>query len=106
MISLEQVRKQLLSQIELELCRIYDAGSKAPQKLREFYDHVSELPLSNFIFTWYRINADKVHIECIGDEVRIYKEEGQDEEPEQFVGIITKTDVHDDLIDQARDNKN
>ena len=30
MTTLEEAKEQLLSQIELELCRIYDAGSKAP----------------------------------------------------------------------------
>ena len=72
MMTLNDAREQLLSQIELELCRIYPAGSKAPDKLREFYEYVSELPSSSFLFAWYRINTDNVHIECINDEVQIY----------------------------------
>ncbi len=71
MIILEYAKEQLLSQIELELCRIYPAGSMAPEKLKEFYDHISELPPSNFIFDWYRVNAGNVNIQCIGDEVSI-----------------------------------
>ncbi len=35
MITLEEAREQLLNQIELELCRIYEVGSEAPKKLRE-----------------------------------------------------------------------
>jgi len=38
MTTLEDAREQLLSQIEMELCRIYPAGSEAPDKLKEFYD--------------------------------------------------------------------
>ncbi len=62
MIRLEEAKELLLSQIELELCRIYEAGCKAPEKLRECYDHMSELPPSNFIFKWYRKYVDKVQI--------------------------------------------
>ena len=36
MITLDEAKEQLLSQIELELSRIYDANSKAPEKLQEF----------------------------------------------------------------------
>ena len=81
MITLENAREQLLSQIELELCRIYDANSKAPEKLQEFYDHITELPLSNLIFAWYRKNADKVQIRYIGEEVCIYKADHEDDLP-------------------------
>ncbi len=65
---------------------------------------MAALPISNVIFDWYRINADKVHIECIGDEVRIYKEE--DEETEESIEGIKSENIHDSLIDQALDNKN
>ena len=107
MITLEEAKEQLLSQIELEAtCRIHKFGSKAPEQLMEFHNRIAELPLSNPIFAWYRTNEDYVQIECIDDGVRIYREDDQDEEPEQFVGRISKTDVHDDLINQALDNKN
>ena len=72
MTTLEDAREQLLSQIELELCRIYPEGSEAPDKLKEFYDQISELPLSNIIFAWYRKYADKVQIRHLGKEVCIY----------------------------------
>ena len=38
---------------------------------------ISALPVSNFIFKWYRANMDKVRIELIDDNVYIYKLEGQ-----------------------------
>ncbi len=85
MTTLEDAREQLLSQIEMELCRIYPAGSEAPDKLNEFYDHISELPLSNFIFGWYRINADKVQIRYIGEEVCIYKADAEDDLPSGYI---------------------
>ena len=103
---LEDARAQLLSQIELELCRIYAAGSKVPMKLKEFYDSISELPLSNPIFAWYRLNSDKVHIECIDEEVRIYKADAEDETPDSFITGKSHPDDLDDLIDQAFGNGN
>ena len=106
MITLEEAREQLLSQIELELCRIYPAGSKAPEKLKELYDSISELPLSNPIFEWYRLNSGNVCIKCIGEEVRIYKTDAEDETPDNFTTGKSHPDALDDLIDQALGNGN
>ena len=72
MITLEDAREQLLSQIELELCRIYEAGSKASEKLREFYDHIAVLPLTHFIFNWYLMNHENFQIEVVDKEARIF----------------------------------
>ena len=96
----------MLSQIELELCRIYPAGSDAPEKLKEFYDHTSELPLSNFIFGWYRINADKVQIRYIGEEVCIFKADADDDLPSGYIVGIDGPDALDELIDKAFNNNN
>ena len=106
MITLEEAREQLLYQIELELCRIYPAGSKTPNKLREFYDSISELPLSNPIFAWYRLNAGNVRIECIDEEVRIYKADAEDETTNNYITGKSHPDDLDDLIDQALGNGN
>ena len=99
-------REQLLSQIELELCRIYDAGSEAPKKLRELYDHVAALPISNVIFDWYRINADKVQIRYIGEEVCIYLADNENDLPSGYIVGIDDPDALDELIDQALGNGN
>ncbi len=69
MVTLDDAREQLLSQIELQLCRIYEAGSEAPIKLQEFYDYVTELPLTHFIFNWYFINYENIQIEVVDKEV-------------------------------------
>ena len=106
MITLENAREQLLSQIEIELCRIYPAGSEAPAKLKEFYDHISELPVSNIIFTWYRINAGNVCIKCIDEEVCIFKTGNEDETPINFIIGKSHPDDLNDLIDQAYKNGN
>ncbi len=106
MITLEDAREQLLSQIELELCRIYEGGSEAPKKLQEFYDHVAALPLSNFIFNWYRINADKVQISYIGEEVCIYLADNENNLPSGYIVGIDGPDALDELMDQAFDSKN
>ena len=107
MITLEEAREQLLSQIELEsTCRIHKFGSKAPVKLMEFYNRIAELPLSNPIFAWYRTNEDNIRIECIDDEVRIYKAENEDDSPENFISKIPGSDALGDLIDQAWGNEN
>ena len=105
MTTLENAREQLLSQIEMELCRIYPAGSKAPEKLEELYDMISELPLSNFIFNWYRVNADKVLIRYIGKEVCIYKADDDDDLPSGYIVGNDDHDALDDLIDQALGNE-
>ena len=52
MTTLEDAREQLLSQIELELCRIYPAGSDAPEKLKEFFDYIASLPIKHLLFEW------------------------------------------------------
>ncbi len=67
---------------------------------------VFELPPSDFIFKWYRINADNVHIEFVGDEVRIYKVDYTEDSPEQVISRLPDDDFLDDLIDQAFDSKN
>ncbi len=85
---------------------MYPAGSKTQNKLRELYDHVSELPHSDFIFKWYRINADNVCIDCIGDEVRIYKVDYKEDSPEQVTSRLPDGDVLGELIDQAFDSTN
>ena len=82
MITLKNAREQLLSQIELELCRIYPANSMAPARLKELYDEIYELPLSDFVFDWYRLNAGNLRIKCIGEEVSIYKADTEDETPD------------------------
>ena len=107
MITLKEAREQLLSQIELEAnCRIHKSGSKATEKLLEFYNHIADLPLSNPIFAWYRVNADNVRIECIDNEVRIYKADDEDNSLEKFIRGISKDSALDTLIDQALDNNN
>jgi len=102
MITLDEAKEQLLSQIELELCRIYEA----PEKLQEFYDHITELSSSNFIFAWYRKNADKVQIGYTGEEVRIYKPDAEDETPDNYIRGESHPDALDELIDQALRNEN
>ena len=105
MITLEEAREQLLSQVELEAtCRIHKFGSKAPETLMEYYNRIAELPLSNPIFAWYQTNEDNFRIECIDDEVRIYKDE--DDSPEDFISGIPGPNALDDLIDQAFENEN
>ena len=106
MITLEDAREQLLSQIELKLCRIYPAGSDAPEKLKQFYDHISVLPLSNFIFAWFRKYADKVQIRHLGKEVCIYLADNDDDLPSGYIVGIDGPDALDDLIDKALDNNN
>ena len=106
MIKLEEARAQLLSQIELELCRIYREKSNAPVKLREFYDYVSQLPLSNIIFAWYRINSVNVCIKCIGEEVCIYKSYVEDETHHNYDIGKSHFDALDELIDQSFENEN
>ena len=106
MITLAEAKEQLLTQIEVELCRIYDANSKAPAKLQEFYDHITELSSSNFIFAWYRKNAGKVQIRYIGDEVCIYTAEHADESPSGYIVGIDGPDALDELTDQALGNEN
>ena len=106
MTTLEEAREQLLSQIELELCRIYPAGSNAPKKLREFYDYISELPVSNPVFIWCRLNAGNVRIKCIDEEVRIYRANAEDETPGNYITGKSHPDALDDLIDQAFGNGN
>jgi hypothetical protein len=106
MITLEYAKEQLLSQIEMELSRIYPAGSDAPEKLEEFYDHISELPLSNTLFAWCRLNAGNVRIKCIGEEVCIYKAEQDDQSPSRNIVGRDGPDGLDELIDQALGNGN
>ncbi len=106
MTTLEDAREQLLSQIELELCRIYTAGSMAPEKLKEFYDHISELSLSNIIFAWYLKYADKVQIRYIGEEVCIYLADNENDLPSGCIVGIDGPDALDELIDQALGNEN
>ncbi len=106
MTTLEDAREQLLSQIEMELSRIYPAGSRAPEKLKEFYDHISELPLSNIIFAWYRKYADKVQIRYLGKEVCIYLADNEDDLPSGHIIGIDGPDALDELIDQALGNGN
>ncbi len=106
MTTLEDAREQLLSQIAMELCRIYPAGSMAPDKLKEFYNHISELSLSNIIFAWYRKYADKVQIRYIGEEVCIYKADAEDDLPSGYIVGIDGPDALDELIDQALGNGN
>ena len=78
MITLEETKEQLLSQIELELCRIFVAGSNAPNKLKELYDHVSELHFSNPIFIWYKFIGGNVHFKYLNDEIRICMADPED----------------------------
>ncbi len=106
MITLDEAREQLLSQIELELCRIYPAGSSAPGKLKEFYDHISELQLSNFIFAWYRKYAEKVQIRDLGKEVCIYLAENEYDLPSGYIVGNDGPDALDELIDLAFWNGN
>ncbi len=65
MTTLEDAREQLLSQIEMELCRIYPAGNMAPDKLKEFYDYVASLDISNPVFSWYLMNMGRIRIQSI-----------------------------------------
>ena len=106
MITLEEAREQLLSQIELELCRIYPAGSNAPKKLREFYDYISELPVSNPVFIWCKLNAGNVCIKCLDEEVRVYKADAGDKIPDNYITGKSHPDALDNLIDQALENGN
>ncbi len=100
MLTLNDAREQFLSQIELQLCRIYEAGSEVHNKLREFYDHIAELPLNHFIFNWYLINYENIQIEVVDKEVRIFKT--NDSDSERSIDNIAM----DDLIIQVFDNQN
>ncbi len=42
----------------------------------EVYDHISELPVSNIVFNWYRLNMVDIRIEYDDNEVRIFKAGG------------------------------
>ncbi len=50
MTSLEEAREDLLSKIELELCRIQEGGREASEKLSEFYDYIASEHISSPIF--------------------------------------------------------
>ncbi len=80
MITLEEAREQLLSQIELQLCRIYPVNSDAPKKLHEFYDYVASLPIKHFLFEWYLKNSGKTSIEYLDGEVRLYRSDDKADE--------------------------
>lgn len=82
------------------------AGIKTSEKLKKFYDHTSELPLSNIIFAWYRLNIGSAFIECLGEEVRIYKSDVKDETPNNYNTGESHPDALDELIDQALGNGN
>ena len=73
----EEAREQLLSQIELELCRIFPGNNNAHKELHEFYDFVSSLHIDNFIFSWYATHSDNIEIKCIDGEVRVINNEDQ-----------------------------
>lgn len=85
---------------------IYDAGSDAPEKLEEFYDHIAALPLSNPLFAWHRLNSDNVRIECIDEEVCIYKADDDDDLPSGYIVGKDGPDALTELIDQAMRNEN
>ena len=104
MITLEEAREQLLSQIELELCRIYPVNSKAPKYLREFYDYIASLPIKHFLFEWYLKNLGKTSIEYFGGEVRLCRSNGKADE--DIHTDSTSDDDIDNLIGQVLDNNN
>ncbi len=100
--TLEEAREQLLNHIELQLCRIYEAGSEAPIKLQEFYNEIAALPITHALFEWYRSHIDEIKIECIEDEVRIFRVE---DDIELFNGTFKNDDI-DDLINEGLESIN
>ncbi len=102
--TIEEAREQLLHQIELELCRVYEAGSEAPKKLQEFHDYVAELPINHLLFEWYLKNYGNATIEYRDGEVRVIRIDNQ--EPEQPHTEITIPNIYDDFISQALKNQN
>ncbi len=104
MMNLEEAREHLLSQIELQMCRIHVGSPDAPKKLREFYDFVEGLPISHHLFQWYLMNSGKILIEYCDGEVRVIKTDNQ--EPEEPFTEIIIPNIYDDFIRQAFDNQN
>lgn len=102
--NLEEAREQLLSQIELELCRIHVGNFDAPKKLQEFYDYVSSLHEDHFLFDWYITNKGNIDIDVTDGEVRVIKTD--DQGTEQHHDEIIIPNIHDDLIRRVFDNQN
>ena len=71
----------------------------------ECYDHISELPVSDIVFTWYRLNMVEIRIEYMDNEVCIYQA-GENVSPKRYINKISGADPLDELIDQALDNEN
>ena len=99
-LNLEEAREQLLSQIELQLCRIYDVGSEVPKKLQEFYDYVEALPINHLVFEWYLKNHENAAIEYKDGAVQVSRI--TDDACDQ----INEGDEIDELIWKAIDNRN
>lgn len=94
MITLKNSKDLLLKQIKSKLHWCINSNKevrfprknfrKASPKLMEIYVFISALPVSNHIFKWYRTNMDKIDIELVDDNVRIYKIEAQYLEEVEF----------------------
>ena len=97
MTSLEEAREDLLSKIELELCRIQEGGREASEKLSEFYDYIASQHISSPIFFWYKLNRGRIRI-CYSDgEVKLVKETADTEpSPDE-----PHTDELENLINRA-----
>ena len=101
MTSLEEAREDLLSKIELELCRIQEGGREASEKLSEFYDYIASQHMSSPIFFWYKLNSGRIRICYTDGEVKLVKEEVDNDDPEPINDASL-----DGLIDDALLSKN
>lgn len=103
--NLEEAREQLLRQIELQMCRIFESGSDAPKKLQEFYDYTEALPINHMVFEWYMNNQGNVQIKYQDSEIQICRL-GAGDCAENFDAGSIKRDAYDLLIDLVFSNLN
>jgi hypothetical protein len=114
MITLEESKERLLLEIQkaayhykqkkgndsIESYRYLEAY----KKLMECYDHTSQLPVSDIVFTWYRLNIADIRVDYDDNGVRIYKAGGV--YYKRNICKISGADPIDGLIDQALYNEN
>ena len=115
MLTLEESKERLLLEIQKAAHHYKQKKGNNPveadqhlgayKKLMECYDHVSDLSVSDFVFTWYRLNMVDIRIEYMDNEVCIYKA-GENVSPKIYFRKISGADPLDELIDHALDNEN
>ena len=113
MITLKEAKQHLLAEIR-KLAESYTGIEscepgiqyKAYGIIMDFYDHISELHVSNVVFSWYKKNKDNVRIEYKDEEVGINKINREDNAGEFSGTSAYSPDALDDLIDQAHENAN